>query len=404
MNRHIGSPEGQARLAAGYRRTLLDDVVPFWMRHGFDREHGGFITGLDRDGTIVDTDKPVWAQGRGAWLLATLFNTVERRAEWLDAAESALGFLRRHAFAGNGKMYFLLARDGRPLRMRRYVFSEAFASIAFAAHARAADCGESADEAIRLFARYVDFSFTPGMIPPKSLPENRPSKALAPLMIAVATAQEVRENLGDVAVAGVSCSDRIAAWIDEIERDFFKPEIGALMEVVDLSGNLIDHFDGRTMNPGHAIEAAWFILREAARRDDRRLVRLGCAILDAMWRRGWDAECGGLFYFRDVRGLPVQEYWHDMKFWWPHCEAIIATALAWRLTGDPLHAERHAQVHDWAFENFGDPEFGEWFGYLHRDGSRSSTLKGNHWKGPFHLPRMLWYGSRILNPDLAVPG
>ena len=57
-------------------------------------------------------------------------------------------------------------------------------------------------------------------------------------------------------------------------------------------------------------------------------------MLDWMWRRGWDEEYGGLFYFRDLRGLPVQDYWHDMKFWWPQCEAIIATQLAWTLTGD----------------------------------------------------------------------
>ncbi|MFM1944023.1 MAG: hypothetical protein RI897_3005, partial [Verrucomicrobiota bacterium] len=177
------------------------------------------------------------------------------------------------------------------------------------------------------------------------------------------------------------------------------PEIGALMEVVDPSGEPIDHFDGRTLNPGHAIEAAWFILREAAHRDDRRLVGLGCAILDAMWRRGWDAECGGLFYFRDVHNKPVQEYWHDMKFWWPHDETLIATLLAYQLTHNTKYARWHQQLHDWSFRHFADPHHGEWFGYLHRDGTPSSTLKGNLWKSFFHHPRALWLCSVISSSD-----
>ena len=107
-----------------------------------------------------------------------------------------------------------------------------------------------------------------------------------------------------------------------------------------------------------------------------------------MWRRGWDAEQGGLFYFRDLKGLPVQEYWHDMKFWWPHNEATIATLLAWQLTGDARYAEWHRQIHDWSYAHFPDREHGTWFGYLHRDGTLSTPLKGGHFKGPFHLPRM----------------
>jgi len=161
-------------------------------------------------------------------------------------------------------------------------------------------------------------------------------------------------------------------------------------------GELIDHFDGRTLNPGHALEGAWFILKEAEYRNmDPDLIALGTTMLDWMWEIGWDKEYGGIYYFRDVKGLPVQEYWHDMKFWWPHNEAIIATLLAYRITGEKKYASWHQKVHDWAFRHFPDPEFGEWFGYLHRDGRISVPLKGNLWKGPFHVPRMYYMGWRI---------
>ena len=388
------SPTGLAPLAALYRRTLLGDVVPFWLRHGLDREHGGMFTALDRDGSLLDTDKSVWFQGRAAWMFSVLYNTVEKRAEWLEAARSCVEFARRHCFSPEGKMYFTVTREGRPLRMRRYVFSESFAAIANAAYAQAAGDARAAEDAAKTFATYLRHSFTPGVMPPKFEP-TRPAKGLAALMIAIVTAQELRANLGDVRVSGRTCSEWIDASIAEIERDFMKPEHEALLEIVAPDGALIDHFDGRTLNPGHALECAWFILQEGRLRGDRRLIALGARILDWMWARGWDEEFGGLFYFRDLFGKPVPEYWHDMKFWWPHCEAIIATLLAWRLTGDEKYARWHRQVHEWSFRHFPDPEHGEWYGYLHRDGRLSVPLKGNMFKGPFHLPRMLWFCWRL---------
>ncbi|MFM8272592.1 MAG: AGE family epimerase/isomerase [Gemmata sp.] len=392
----VTTPQGRAALAETYRGALLGDVIPFWMRHGLDREHGGYLTALDRDGTVIDTDKSVWFQGRGAWTFATLFNTVARNPEWLDAAKSGIEFLRRHAAAADGKLYFTVTRDGRPLRLRRYVYSEAFAAMANAVYARTTGDGRAASEAIRYFGTYLDHSFTPGRMPPKVEPATRPAKGVGPLMFSLLTAQEVREHLGDHTVRGRTCTEWIDWSIAEIERDFLKPEHKALMEVVAPDGSVIDHFDGRQLNPGHAIECAWFVMHEGRLRSDPRLIRLGLTILDWMWARGWDDEHGGLFYFRDLRGLPVQDYWHDMKFWWPHCEAVIATLLAWRVTGDEKYARWHRQVHDWSFRHFPDPEFGEWYGYLHRDGRVSVRLKGNMWKGPYHLPRMLWYCWQLL--------
>jgi len=395
MSSCLTNPECHAAWAQLYRKTLLDDVMPFWMRHGLDSEHGGILTALDQDGTVLDTDKSVWFQGRAGWMFATLYNTLDQRAEWLEAARSCVEFTRRHGFAPDGKMYFTVTREGLPLRMRRYVFSESFAAISFAAFAKATGEARAADEAIRTFSTYLRYSFEPGLMAPK-WEKTRQTKALGARMIGMVTAQELRANLGDVHVLGRRCTEWIDAMVEEIERDFVRPEHQALLEVVANDGQVIDHFDGRLLNPGHAFECAWFILHEGAWRRDRRLIDLGTRIVDWTWARGWDRQHGGVLYFTDLRGLPVQEYWHDLKFWWPHNEAVLATLLAWKLSGETRFAEMHQQVHDWAFAHFPDRDHGEWFGYLHRDGSVSQRAKGNMFKGPFHLPRMLWYGARLL--------
>ena len=382
-----------ADLADFYRRALLEDCVRFWFPRSVDQEHGGFLHCFDRDGSLVDTDKSVWAQGRMSWMLLTLYNTVEKRPEWLAWAESGLRFLEEHCVDRSdpmGRMFFHVTREGRPIRKRRYAYSEAFAAVAYAAHAKTTGNANSASRARELFELFVKWNFTPGLMPPK-FTGARPMIGMAPRMITLVTAQELAANLGDDA--------GLKQWrdhsIEGIERWFVKPELQCVMEAVAPDGSIVDHFDGRTLNPGHAIEGAWFILHEGALRKDDRLIALGCKMLDWMWERGWDKEHGGIFYFRDVFGKPVQEYWHDMKFWWPHDEALIATLMAWKLTGEARYLDRHEMLREWSLKHFADAQHGEWFGYLHRDGSVSTTLKGNLWKSFFHHPRALWMCWRI---------
>jgi N-acylglucosamine 2-epimerase len=373
-----------------YRDGLMDDTVPFWFPRAVDTEHGGFLHCFDRDGSLLDTDKSVWVQGRIAWMLLTLYNTVEKRPEWLEWARGGLEFIDRNCFDTDGRMFFHVTRDGRPIRKRRYAYSESFAAIAHAAYARATGCDRSATRARELFDQFTRWNFTPGLMPPK-FADTRPMIGMGPRMITIVTAQELRANLGE--------DPALNGWIDrcihEIQRWFVKPDIRCVMESVGPDGEILDHFDGRMLNPGHAIEGAWFIMHEGKYRNDTGLVRLGCDMLDWMWERGWDSEYGGIFYFRDVYGKPVQEYWHDMKFWWPHDETIIATLLAWQLTGDQKYARMHRLVHDWSHRHFADPKHGEWYGYLHRDGRVSVPLKGNLWKSFFHHPRMQWYAWQL---------
>jgi len=392
------TPARLATLRATYRDGLLGNVIPFWLKHGIDHEHGGLRNGLGEDGAVIDTDKAVWLQGRAAWTFATLYNTVEKNPTWLAASKHCLDFIRAHCRGPGGKLYFTVTREGQPLRMRRYVYSESFAAIGSAAYAKATGDTAVAAEAAQYLETYLHHSFTPGVMPPKTDPVTRPMRGVAPHMIAIATAQEVRALLGDITVKGLTCTQWIDRSIAAIERDFYKPELGALMEVVGADGAVLDHFDGRTLNPGHALECAWFILHEAKFRGrDPRILRLGLGILDCMWPRGWDPVHGGILYFTDLRGLPVQEYYAEMKFWWPHNEAEIATLLAYQLTGDAKYAAWHTLVHDWSHRVFADPVHGEWFGYAHRDGRISTRLKGNTWKGPFHLPRMQWYCGRLVD-------
>lgn len=381
-----------------YRDGLLKDTLPFWFPRSLDREWGGFLTCFGRDGTLLQTDKSVWFQGRFAWMLATLYNTVEKRPEWLEWAAHGVDFLNRYGFDDDGRMFFTLTREGRPLRKRRYIFSEIFAVIALAAYGNATNDDRLRQQALELFRKVLGWLRTPGALAPKTDPAVRPMKGLAIPMVLMVTAQELRK-----AVADPLCDAVIDQAVEEVVADFMKPEFACVLECVGPKGEFYDTFDGRLVNPGHSIELGWFILEEARLRGgDRRLIEIGTRIIDWSYEIGWDRQEGGMLYFRDARGLPCSEYWHDMKFWWPQNETIIATLLAHLLTGDDKYARWHQAAHEWAYAHFPDPEHGEWYGYLHRDGSVSTPLKGSMWKGFFHLPRMQWYCWQRLDEALGV--
>jgi N-acylglucosamine 2-epimerase len=380
-------------LLAIYRDGLLTDTMPFWLKHAPDVDHGGFLTFLDADGSPAATDKPMWTMGRFTWILSRLYNSVEKRDEWLRWAKHGIDFIRRYGFDDDGRMFYSVTRDGRPLRKRRYLFTETFGAIALAEYAKAANDDQAMDQAKELYRLILRYHRTPGLLEPKTIATTRRLKSHAMPMILLATTQVLRRVGGNEPIY----DEVIDNSIHEVLNHFLKPEFECLLENVGPDGEFLDEPVGREVNPGHAIETAWFLLEEARYRGgDRELVAAATRILDWSLKIGWDQDYGGIYYFRDCKGITCSQYEHDMKLWWPHIEAIYACLLAYHLTGDQRYADRHRQVHDWAYRHFPDPTHGEWYGYLHRDGSVSLPLKGSMWKGPFHLPRMQLYAWQLL--------
>ena len=370
-----------------YQDDLKENILPFWLKHGLDRVHGGVYTCVDRDGTLIDSTKSVWFQGRFGFICAYAYNNIEANEEWLRASKSCVDFIEQHCFDTDGRMYFEVTAEGKPVRKRRYVFSECFAAIAMSEYAIASGDRSYAQKALTLFKQILHFINTKGILEPKYC-EGVEMQGHSITMILINTAARIRE-----AIPAVELDEQISLSIETLQRYFIHPEFEALLETVGPNGEFIDTIIGRTINPGHCIETAWFLLEEAKYRGgDPQLTEMAVKILDWSWKWGWDKEYGGLINFRDCKGLPVQDYSQDMKFWWPQTEAIIATLYAYEATGEERFLHMHQQISDWTYVHFPDAEYGEWYGYLHRDGTVAQPAKGNIFKGPFHIPRMMIKG------------
>ena len=389
-------PSRARELLTQYRTALTDDVLAFWLRHSLDETYGGYLNGLDRQGEPYDAVKSGWLLARQVWMFSTVYRQLEARTEWLRAARHGYAFMREHAYNREGRMYFSLTRDGSPLRMRRYLFTEAFGVIACAAYSLAAGDEEALEQARRTYKLILRLK-EPGMLPPKFVPEAWQAKTLAMPMMMLAITQELRAAEAAVGNPPDELYAQLAdAAVREITQDFWRADRAALMENVGPNGEPVNGPPGRCVNPGHSIEVAWFLLHEAQARDDATLQETALAILDGALALGWDPEHGGLLSFVDIEGRPPAQVEWDMKYWWPHTEALYATLLAHQLTGDARYEAWFETMHDWTWRHFPDPTYGEWYGYLHRDGTVALDCKGGAYKGCFHVPRALWLCGNVL--------
>ena len=380
------------KLAEQYKSELLDSVLPFWLEKSQDKEFGGYFTCLDRKGDVYDTDKFIWLQGREVWMFSMLYNKVEKRQEWLDAAIQGGEFLKKYGHDGNYNWYFSLTREGQPLVEPYNIFSYTFATMAFGQLSIATGNKEYADIAKRTFDIVLSKVDNPKGKWNKVHPGTRSLKNFALPMILCNLALEIEPLLDPDFMQRT-----IDVCIHEVMDVFLRPELGGLIvENVAEDGSLVDCMDGRHMNPGHAIEAMWFIMDLGKRLNRPELIEKAKDTAIRMAEYGWDKEFGGIFYFMDLHGHPTQELEWYQKLWWVHIETLISMIKGYQLTGDERCLEWFKRVHDYTWSHFKDQEYPEWWGYLNRRGEVLLEGKGGKWKGCFHVPRGLFQCWQIL--------
>jgi N-acylglucosamine 2-epimerase len=344
----------------------------------------------------------MWVMGRFTWILSRMYNTLEARDEWLELSKHGADFIKKYGFDDDGRMFFIVDRDGRPIRKRRYLFTETFAVIALAEYARATRDRKTLRLAQETMKMVLDYYNNPEGLDPKYIPENYSVKGHSMAMIRINTLQILRDAAEALEESNdIFSLDEYDTVIDdainEVFSHFVKPDKKALVETVGPQGEYLGHLpEGRCINPGHAIETGWFVMEEGKRRNDEELIQKALPLLEWSYDWGWDSQYGGLFSFVDVeKRQPTQLEW-DMKLWWPQNEAIYAFLLAHQLTGEEKYLELFNMVHEWCLKHYPDTKHNEWIGYLHRDGSVALDLKGNYFKGPFHLPRQQLYSHLLL--------
>lgn len=377
-----------------YKHELLNRVIPFWMDHSKDEEFGGYFSCLDRFGKVYDTDKFTWLQGREIWLFSMLYNKVDKKQEWMDMAIHGAEFLKKHGRDENGNWYFSLTREGKPLIQPYNIFSDCFAAMGFGALYNISNRDEYGDIARSTFKNILLRRENPKGIYNKTIAGTRDLKNFALPMILSNLSLELEHILEKDLV-----NNLLTEVVHEIMEIFYIKDRGLIVENIGQDNRLSDSFEGRLFNPGHGLEAMWFIMDIGTRLNDQTLIERAKDIALQLLEHGWDKDFGGIFYQMDIDGHPPLQLEWDQKLWWVHLEALVCLMKAYKLTGDQRAKVWFEKVHKYTWNHFRDSEYPEWFGYLNRKGDVLIPLKGGKWKGCFHVPRglyQIWNTSQMI--------
>ena len=367
-----------------YLKELTQEVIPFWEKYSIDRENGGYFTCIDDQHKVFDTDKFVWLQARQVWTFANLFDRLEKKQTWFEIARSGSDFLEK--FGHDGNWFFSLKRDGQPLMMPYNIFSYTFACMAMGKmhHITGEDKYKTAVD--QTFKKITHRAAKPKDRWDKSYPDARPLKNLAlPIILC-----NLYNELGDL-VPEEEKEQRTHACVNEIFDLFWDEERGVILENISPKGSFSDTFDGRLINPGHGLEAMWFIMDLGVQLDRNDWIDRSVEMALSIVEKGWDKEQEGIFYFMDAQGHPPQQLEWDQKLWWVHLEAMICFLKGYELSGSKACWYWFKKIHHYTWSHFRDSKRGgEWYGYLNRSGEVRLSLKGGKWKGCFHVPRALF--------------
>lgn len=372
---------GYRQLRKLYRELLLDGIVPFWLRHGADREHGGVLSCMTEEGQVLSEDKYVWSQARWLWTLSALYNRIEPRPEFLELARDTARFLLEHCRDAAGDWVYHTGRKGSVIEGPVSIYSDCFAVYGLSEFYRAAPDERVLQAALETHRRIRRRIAQPGFreTAPYLLPAGR--KAHAVPMILTEVTNELAGTAGSAELR-----DRAAGYAAEVMDHFLRPD-GFLVEYLSDEYEPLPGNEGSAVVPGHAIESMWFVMHVARRVGNSGWVERAAAAVRHHLETGWDGTYGGIYLGIDARSLPPFIPNAEKKLWWPHTEALYALLLTERLTGAPWCREWYERVHDWAFRHFAMPETGEWRQRLTRDGRPTQDVVALPVKDPFHLPR-----------------
>ena len=397
------------------KRHLLEDIVPFWVKHGVDWEYGGIYNFIADDGTVVKTDKPVTGNARALWTLSALYNRVQRDERWLEAADLTFAFLKNFGRDENGLWNYVVDRKGNTILGEQSIITDAFAIYGLVEYYRLS----GNDEALSIAEQTYNISMKrlagPGTYKtaPYPVPDGMKAhrEAMQFSLMLFELWQEIKKD---------EILEHALFFSNEVLDHFYRQDMEVLLEYIGLDNRFHDTPEGRVMVPGHGIESLWFqiYIRSHPEIDHKKRATQAAHAVRPCLEKGWDTEYGGIYLGIDVKGEPPAWPFAETKRWWPHTEALCGTLLAYEQLEAPWALDWFRKIHEWTFNHFPDREHGEWVENLARDGrplyevlqsttgndQKDQNGATSEWinydlmlKDFFHLPRALIIAMETIN-------
>lgn len=366
-----------------YQSELLDKVAPFWLKYAIDWKNGGICTCLTDKGEILSHDKYMWSQLRAIWTFSALYNRIEKREEWIDAALHIFEFVRKFGQDDKGQWIFSVNKEGVPIKGATSIYADGFAINGFTELAKATGNKEAIQLSLDTYNRTKLRLASPGSYQTEPLLIPKGCKAHGISMIFSMVFNELGQFLNNPEILNAALDHA-----EQVMTVFIRPDHRRLFEFVKTDNNLLDTDPGMTVVPGHVLESMSFMIQIYQQLQDNTRIRQAVDCIHRHIELGWDNSYEGILLAIDAKGSFWEDKW-DTKLWWTHAEALYALLLAYSITGEKWCLDWFTKVHNYAFSHFPVPDYGEWYQRLDRYGNHISNITDMPVKDPFHVARAL---------------
>ena len=372
-----------------YLNTLNNEVIPFWLKHSKD-ESGAINNCLAEDGTVLSKDRFIWSQGRALWTYSALYNKIEKKQEYLDRANGLFNYLLTVRPEKNQSWNYLYDENGNVKVGPSSIYVDSFVLIGMTEYYKMTKNPIAKEIALELFEHTYELIKNPGSygVAPRTIPEGMEIHGV--YMVFSFFYHELAMAIGSKEIDDVAVS-----LANKILTKFYSKEKDAVIEFIRVDGSRQDTAPERLCMPGHTLETLWFLITIFEDRNDKEKILECCRLIKRHAELGWEGQDKGMCLAIDIDGkLPVFRDKADYRAWWVHCEALVATAYAYKHTKDEWFLDMHEKINQFAFSHY-PTKYGEWINWLdsNLEVAPSAALPV---KDPFHLPRALIYMIKLF--------
>lgn len=382
-----------------YRADIFDDYIPFHDRYVVDHEYGGYMLTVDRDGTLLSSDKTARYLGRGMWTYSFYYTHIRKDPAVLAHLKKTAEFTLAHMPAGDDLWPEVYSREGKILKgPTNRVYEDLFVANGLAELAKAS--GEerywtiAKDLLVKSMRIYDRPDYPPAGtdfftgVEGISVPGPRIQGHWMCLLDQATNMLEFRHDDFVLEVADRS--------IDAILNRHWNPDYGLNDEVVNHDLSRVNDKKARYVDFGHNTETAWMVMVEAVRRKDRKLFDTAAGRLRRFFDVAWDNVYGGLFH--TLKNVD-DNTWETFKAQYLQGEMLVGLMLVIEHTGADWAKEYFGRLYEYVRAKFPLKQYGFplWIDYADRKVTfERHANRAENFHHPRHLMRNLAALDRMI--------
>ncbi|GMW00707.1 MAG: hypothetical protein AMXMBFR84_18440 [Candidatus Hydrogenedentota bacterium] len=422
--------KGVAERCEGYlnevQNHLRDELLPFWLTHGVDKEYGGYLTYLDKDGNPTgETLKTHLCQTRMIYTYSSVHRAGFGSGEFLENARQGVNFMIEHFWDDDhGGWFWTAQQDGTPVNQSKLTYGQSFAIYALSEFQMASGDYRGLEWAVKTYETiealasdnnyggFYEFLERDWQLkrPGKYGGDRKSFDVHMHLMEAFtnlyeATGKEIykRRTVEIISLifnrilhphSRLGVAQFMLDWTPT-RQILFNDVWGSDRDAGEDQGRPLDN-----TSFGHNVEFGWLLLHaiRILELDVEEYKPVLKKIFDHAAQYGVDYKNGGIF----CEGSHGGEVTETNKEFWQQAECLVGFLDAYLLFGDEKYLDAYEAVHRFTMDHVINHKVGEWYPLFDKDNNRLWDYMAHAWKINYHTVRSMVQSEARLLKILAA--